>query len=53
MLTGLQPQPPDSVPPQEVSHAVLAGGEQQLSGGGAAGVAVEDGGLISASGSRC
>ena len=28
-------QTPDSVPPQEDSHAGLAGGGQQLSGGGA------------------
>ena len=33
--TSCAPQPPDSVPPQEVSHAGLASGGQQLSSRGA------------------
>ena len=40
-LTGRVPQPPDSVPPQEVSHASLTGEGQQLGGGGAVWAAVE------------
>ena len=34
-LPGYVSQPPDSVPPQEVSQPGLAGGGRQLSGGGA------------------
>ena len=44
-LAGCVPQPPDSVPPHMVmtmvSHVGLASAGQQLSGGGAAWVAVE------------
>ena len=40
-LTGCVSQPPDSVPPQEASHAGLAGSGQQLSSGRAAWTTVE------------
>ena len=38
---GCVPQPSDSVPPQAISHAVLASGGQQLRGGGAAWATVD------------